>query len=274
MKNFITVCLFAALLPASAFSQDSTAITKDSTAVQTPADSLVKCRVCGFANKITNVNCEACGASLTAGKMSDSTIAPPVDTTLKKGVVRKDETSLGIKFYLPMEKEVFVQGGNPFPFTSGFGANLNVEHINKFGAGWGLDVGYYETSNFTTLVFYDQFDNSVDVRVEFGYKGVKIHPSYKWKDPKMPFWTSIGCPIWFGKIFMSAVDYEGTYSSLSLAGIGGAFFVGTDINVCKLIFLTPQAGIQLISIKSTDPEYQIKSTLLSIQMMLGINFRL
>jgi hypothetical protein len=278
MKNFIIAVSFFTILslPTIVFSQDSTSTSRDSVYSDS---TLMKCPLCGYKNKITNINCTACGTSLkleykkdTSNTISptESTVSTTENTVAKNTPIKKGEQYFGFKIYIPMEKEVLM-GENPLPLTFGFGGSLIFEKMDKFGMGWCFDLGYYQSSNNVLLYGYT-YKGLQFVNIEYGYEGLKIQTSYKWKESGVPFWTSIGCPILIGEIFVNADELD-TNGRGNMIGVGGDFSIGADINSKNQIFFSPQLGIQLIPSRCDVAGYSGKTFLLSFQMRLAVNFK-
>ncbi|MDD2891201.1 MAG: hypothetical protein PHE49_11285 [bacterium] len=274
MKNFLIIpSLFIFLVvPINAFSQkDSTTILQDST-----GEALIKCPVCSYKNNSKNIYCQVCGILLNSEEKKDSSksILSAQNILKNDTVYKKGEKYIGFKIYAPMEKEVFMQYGNPLPWTYGFGGSISFEKLNERRMGWGSEVGYYLTSNSVIVAVYDSATEKIlgYVNAEYGYYGMKANTYYKWKGMRMPFWVSAGLPVWVGDCFVNIEELR-TYEELFLVGIGGDVSVGADINPKNKVFLSPELKVQLIpSFFSEEGKFH-RTFLLSIQMLLGLNFK-
>jgi hypothetical protein len=278
MKNFLIILLLFVFLviPVNAFSQkDSTMILQDSVSVNTNA-ALIKCPVCGYKNDSKNIYCQVCGILLRLEEKKDSSKNTfSAQNILKNDTVyKKEEKYIGFKIYAPMEKEVFLQCGTPLPWAYGFGGSISFEKLNKHRRGWCYDLGYYFTSNNVIVAVYNSATGKIlgYVNTKYGYYGMKTNTYYKWKGMRMPFWASVGLPVLAGDCFASIEELK-TYEELFIVGIGGDVSVGIDINPKNKFFLSPELKVQLIpSFFSVDGKFN-RTFLLSIQMLLGLNFK-
>ncbi|MDD5529833.1 MAG: hypothetical protein PHX21_07360 [bacterium] len=274
MKNFLIIPLLFVFLvvPVNVFSQkDSTMILQDSA-----SEALIKCPVCDYKNKSKNIYCQVCGVLLRSEEKRDSLKSTfSAQNILKNDTAyKKKEKYIGFKIYTPMEKEVFMQCGNPLPWAYGVGGIISFEKLNERRMGWGSDVGYYFTSNNVIVTVYNSATGNIlgYVNAEYGYYGMKTNTYYKWKGMRMPFWVSVGLPVWVGEFFASIEELK-TYEDLCIVGVGGDISVGADINPKNKVFLSPELKVQLIpSFFSEEGKFH-RTFLLSIQMLLGLNFK-
>ena len=260
----IFVLLFGTLsIPVKLFSQEDTLSQEEILKV--------KCPVCGYENTDKDVFCRACGALLKTKEEAETLgVKIPVRDTVKA----KSKKYLGFKIYVPMEKEIFVAGGNILPMTYGIGGGISFEKVDRFGMSWGIDVEYYRAWNNTTVYFYDYAGEYIGyTNLEYGYDGLKVDFTYKWKGMKIPFWIGAGAPIWVGRAFAKAEELE-TSSNISVFGAGGEFSVGADLPRKSDLFLSPEIKVQLIPFYYSVEGTHGRSFLLSIQMQVGLNIKI